>query len=80
MGWEHWIPASETAVAQEFARFYAHMRDVWGLVDNKSARLRDLALLAAEGQGRLALPPDQWRAMDSPADVTAQGRDWLARR
>ncbi len=27
-------PASETAVAQELARFDAHMRDVWGLADN----------------------------------------------
>lgn len=27
-------PASDTAVAQELARFDAHMRDVWGLADN----------------------------------------------
>lgn len=46
----------------------------------RAARLRDQALLDAEVQRRLALPPDQWQAMDSPAEITAEARDWLARR
>lgn len=45
-------PASETAVAQELARFDAHMRDVWGLADNtrrQRSRIARAFLLAHFG-------------------------------
>ena len=45
-------PASETAVAQELARFDAHMRDDWGLADNtrcQRSRIAGAFLLAHFG-------------------------------
>ncbi|MCB1405573.1 MAG: hypothetical protein KDK01_04745 [Rhodobacteraceae bacterium] len=43
----------------------------------RAARARDQALLEAEVQRRLALPADDWQAVDS---LTAETRDWLAGR
>lgn len=46
-------PASDTAVAQELARFDAHMRDVWGLADNtrrQRGRIASEFLLAHFGE------------------------------
>lgn len=46
----------------------------------RATRQRDQTLLEAEVQRRLALPPDQWQPLETPADITADARAWLARR
>lgn len=51
-------PASDTAVAQELARFDAHMRDVWGLADNtrrQRGRIVGEFLLAHFGDQPIAM-------------------------
>lgn len=44
----------------------------------KAARERERALLAAEVQRRLALPPDQWEPMAALDTFTSKAREHLA--
>lgn len=44
----------------------------------RAAREKERALFEAEIQRRLNLPPDQWEALGSPEDFTAEARTHLA--
>lgn len=59
-------PNVSTAVSDEMARA-------------KAARERERTVLEAEGQRRLALPPDQWEPVAALDTFTRSARDHLAR-
>lgn len=44
----------------------------------RAAREKERALFEAEIQRRMNLPPDQWEAVASPGDLTADARAHLA--